>query len=95
MTSDDIAGYKTRINDEWSTAESQLKIIRAVEDKLASERLSNTSAKREQSKQRFLRKPEVDTGTTNLAARNAIARGLGYESAAALKTALRNKAKGL
>ena len=91
MTSDDIAGYKTRINDEWAIAESQLKTIRAVEDKLA----SNTSAKREQSKQRFLRKPEVDTGTTNLAARNAIARGLGYESAAALKTALRNKAKGL
>ena len=49
-------------------------------------------------RQKHLKKPEVDTGsssTVNLANRNAIARGLGYESAAALKTALRNKAKGL
>jgi hypothetical protein len=126
MTSDDIAGYKTRINDEWAIAESQLKTTRAEHDKLASERLSNTSAQREKARQRRLRKPEVDrqdtnrrsaqieadrqkqlrpplakiasnanTDTTNLAARNAIAKGLGYVSAAALKTALRNKAKGL
>ena len=56
------------------------------------------SAQVESDRQKHLRPPNVDTGnssTANLANRNAIARGLGYESAAALKTALRNKAKGL
>ena len=125
MTSDDIAGYKTRINDEWAIAESQLKTTRALSGQTKTQRAriaiqqekdrerrlrspeidrrdrSRNSAQREADRQKHLKKPEVDrvytgnSSTANLAARNAIARGLGYESAAALKTALRNKAKGL